>query len=180
MDKLNNRKHLIITICISLCLILFIGYKYTQKPGIVKGFISWQYNDLIGTKPDVGAKIFLLPANLSVKMSNEDASAYIVDSEIPKGYYYAETNGKGNYEILDVKPGNYQAIIISNNTNRNVTDKEQVTYLKEDILTEYFNKDNINTFCLLDLKLNKFEIKDIEVKSNSAMDLSNDFGNTYF
>ena len=31
--------------------------------GNVTGLITWQYNDYVGTKPDVGAKVMLIPLN---------------------------------------------------------------------------------------------------------------------
>lgn len=46
-----------IKIFLLFILLLFLTGCTGTKPGIVKGLVTWQYNDIIGTKPDVGADI---------------------------------------------------------------------------------------------------------------------------
>lgn len=152
-----------------------------QKPGTMKGLITWQYNKLVGTKPDVGAEIYLLPSELgSNKITDEDATSYFMGIKIPENYYYAKVNGNGNYEIQNIKPGKYMVLIVSNNTNRNLLKDDYAKYLKENILTKYFSVNRADYFDSVHLYLNKFEVKNIEIISGATIDLSHDFGNTFF
>jgi len=151
-----------------------------DKPGAVKGLITWQYNKFVGTKPDVGSIVYLLPDNPGQnKISDDDASSYFLGTKIPENYYYAKVNGNGNYEIQNIKPGKYKAIIVSNNTNRDIVNDSYAKFFKENILTKYFSPQKSDVFDSIILYIHKFETKDIEIKPGSSIDLSHDFGNTY-
>ncbi|MGI5881167.1 MAG: hypothetical protein ACOX6L_11430 [Syntrophomonadaceae bacterium] len=180
----SNKTNWPVIILVGIILISVALYSvnrfYFQTPGAVKGLVTWQYNNLIGTKPDVGATIFLFPSTPKTIISDNDASSFFSGNKIPEGYYYAQVNGNGNYEIPNVKPGKYMAIIISKNTNRNLVSDNQAKNLKASVLTKYFSDGKANSFFLMNLGLNKFENKDIDVQAGSTLDLSNDFGNTYF
>ena len=123
---------------INWVVIVFIGlllisatllFIHNQKPGRLQGLVSWQYNEFVGTKPDVGAKIFLFPTRPHSKIKDEDVVSFalgIIPEENKNEYYFAKANGNGNYTISNVKPGNYLVLIISENTNRNILDDTTV------------------------------------------------------
>ncbi len=178
-----NGKVKIIGLMLLVFLIMIVAYKsdfFIKKPGTVKGLITWQYNDFVGTKPDVGATVFLLPSSCSNKIKDEDAVSYFLGTKAPSGFYYAKANGNGNYEIPNVKAGQYTAVIISKNTNRNVLEETDIDFLKEYILTDFFSKDKVEYFCTVNINIHQFVNKDIKVEPKTTLDLSNDFGNTYF
>ncbi|KAF1085681.1 hypothetical protein SPSYN_01825 [Sporotomaculum syntrophicum] len=173
---MKYKKEIIISIII---LIIFSCIFYIfNRPATINGLITWQYNDLIGTKPDVGATVFLMPDKIDKKLSDDEADSYFLGIESPKGYYYAKTDGNGNYDIQDVAPGKYNVIIVSNSAKRNIIDDDN-DYIR-DKLSNYISENMIDYFDTSNLYVWKYETKDIEVKPGSNLTVSHDFENTYY
>lgn len=146
-----------------------------KKYGGIKGAITWQYNKVIGTKADTNAQIILFPTTLKkpdLSLFSLVLSATKKENEL--GIYTAKANGYGNYEIKNVPVGEYYILVVSNNTNSDMTiDDYDAERLKEIIRDEDY--ENLE----LKLKLNKYELNTIEVETNQITDFSYDFGNTY-
>jgi hypothetical protein len=157
--------------------------KYLKVPvvpvtyGNLKGSVTWQYNNYIGTKPDVGAKVFLIPEKF--KNNNyKDLELFSMGITIPdkSNLHFAKVNGFGGYEIQDVPVGKYWILISSKNTTRNM---DETTSFKP-ILLPLFGAKEYKTFELFNLSYSKHEYELIEIKKDKTLDFSHDFGNTYF
>ncbi len=149
------------------------------QKGNIKGAITWQYNDFIGTKPDVGAKIFLIPRSFDKnKISDLDANLYAMVGIVPQnsGLFFTKANGYGNYEINGMPIGKYVVVIVSDKTKRNPEEPidDYTTFVLKPLIK------NWDVFVQFNLDLKKFEVKEIEIKTNETTEYSYDFGNTYY
>lgn len=152
--------------------------KDNKSFGSVKGAITWQYNTFIGTKPDTGAKIFLIPTNFDKNSVTEaESMSFGSIGSVPKGkkLFFAKANGYGNYEINNIPTGKYIIIISSNKTTRdfNKAIDDYDTNLLKSLIRDYEH------FEIMNLKLNKYMIRTVEVNANQIKDFSYDFGFTY-
>ncbi|MCM3789131.1 SH3 domain-containing protein [Domibacillus indicus] len=146
--------------------------------GNLKGTVTWQYNRYIGTKPDVGAKVFLIPMNFDyTKYSESDLTFYGTIGSVPanSNLHFAKVNGYGQYEISDVPAGKYLAVIVSNNTTR---DFNQPLYI-ESTLKPLLGAKAYANFKIMNLNLDKHDWTTIEIKQDKTLDYSEDFGYTY-
>lgn len=146
------------------------------KLGDIKGVVTWQYNTYVGTKPDTGAKIALIPVNEDNTKDNSLFSLLI--QQIPQGengIYTGKADGYGSYEIDNVPAGQYYMLMVSSNTTSDMT----IDAGSQQILSSLFSAKDWTTMQLC-LKLNKFLLQSVEVKQNATIIESNDFGNTYF
>lgn len=146
------------------------------KLGNIKGNITWQYNNYVGTRPDTGANIALIPTNLSKDVDNSFFVLVLQQTSQGKdGIYTAKSDGYGAYEIQDVPVGEYYLLIFSNNTNSDMTISD---WDKERLKGVFSDKDWKRLES--NLKLNKYELKTIKIEENKTITESHDFGNTYF
>jgi tetratricopeptide (TPR) repeat protein len=144
--------------------------------GNMRGVITWQYNNFIGTKPDNGANIVLISRN---KNRNSDNAAFTVtlkqNPSGKNGIYTAEADGYGNYEMDDVPTGQYYVLIKSNKTRSNMTIDSNTASILQGLFSES-DWSKLQTT----LKLNKYILKTVEIKPNKTIIESYDFGYTYF
>jgi hypothetical protein len=152
----------------------------TQNVGVgnLKGTITWQYNKVIGTKGDVGAKIFLIPKNFDKsKISKSDGELFATIGSVPKdsGLQYVKANGYGDYELSGIQAGKYYLVISSKNTTRNFQEdlSDYVVSTLKPIIP------NWDIFVQFNLHMNKHEVKEIEITKDKTLDVSYDFGNTF-
>lgn len=152
------------------------GTNSERGNGSIKGVITWQYNNFVGTKPDNGANIVLISKN---KDKNSDNVAFTLTlKQNPNGkneIYTAEADGYGNYEMDDVPVGQYYLLIKSNKTNSNMTIDDNTASILQGLFSENDWNKLQNT-----LKLNKYLLKTEEIKTNKTIIESYDFGYTYF
>lgn len=147
-----------------------------SKTGNLEGNITWQYNKFIGTKADTGAKICLIPTNLSKESDNSFFT--IALKQIPNGengIYTAEADGYGSYKMQDIPAGEYYLLISSNNTYSDMTinswDESRLKAIFSD--SDWEKLEN-------GLKSNKYHLKTIQIEENKTKTESYDFGYTYF
>ncbi|MED1946064.1 MULTISPECIES: hypothetical protein [Brevibacillus] len=148
----------------------------TQK-GALKGTITWQYNDFVGTKPDVNARIYLIRTDFDKNTITDEEEVVFAAGLAPKnsGLYVVKANGYGNYEIGNLPVGEYHILVASAKTNRNTdlpVDGYPITKLKPYIRMW-------DEFILMSLMTNKYEVATITIEENQTLDFSHDFGNTY-
>ena len=157
--------------------------------GSVEGTITWQYNDYVGTKGDVGAKVVLFPEHLAHKLNGrnpKDAEIIsslalgIVTPDVERlGIRGGEADGFGKAEVDDVPAGYYVVLIVSSKTTRDF--EKPVSDADLEMLRSYFATDA--SFGRLKasplLKLKKFWTETVEVHSGSTAHFSHDFGNTF-
>lgn len=156
-------------------------YTGDQEPktetGSIKGNVTWQYNDFIGTKPDVGAKVFLIPTSFNDKdYTFSDIKSYAILGDIPEGsnLQFVTVDGYGNYEINDIPIGEYFVVISSKNTMR--SESERVWH--KPTLSMILGYEGFQEFERVNLDLYKSLIKKIEIKKNDTLNLNHDFGFT--
>lgn len=166
------------SILLGACALFYI-FEWIRGSGSIKGAITWQYSETIGTKPDVGADIILLPKVVPKKiLTGEAGSSFAYTSDLPEGYYRTEANGYGYYEISNVKVGEYYILIISNNTDRDPLGKDdEYDFIKEIILPDYLSPKNIEKFYKA-IGLRKITWESVNIRSKQTAEVSHDFGYT--
>lgn len=140
----------------------------------LKGNITWQYNRVIGTKPDVGATVILFPINNKATTSAELVK--VMDGKIPAstlGIYHANVDGYGTYELNNLPAGKYVALYTSLKTLRDYKQPIDATKAK---LLPYISNVETNP---LGLTLFNHMIVDVQLKDNEQKVISKDWGYTY-
>lgn len=146
--------------------------------GNLKGTVTWQYNKYVGTKPDVDAKVFLIPTNFNYINYNGRLRSFAIGfDDIKSNLFVGKVNGYGTYEISDIPTGQYLAIIVSKNTTRNFT--EDVPSYTKDTIEKLLGAEGYEAFKIMNLNLSKHTWSTIEIKKDKTIDYSYDFGNTY-
>lgn len=146
--------------------------------GNLKGTITWQYNNFVGTKGDVGAKIFLIPTNFNKnKVTDNQADMFAMIGECPNnsGLFFGKADGYGNYIINNIPTGEYILLIVSAKTTRNFT--EPIDLYTKSLLTPVVK--DYNKFEILNLSINKYNILKININKGDVNNFSHDFGNTF-
>lgn len=152
------------------------GTNSERGNGNIKGVITWQYNNFVGTKPDNGANIVLISKNKDKNSDNATFTLTLKQNPNGKnGIYTAEADGYGNYEMDDVPVGQYYLLIKSNKTNSNMT----IDANTASVLQGLFSENDWNKLQNI-LKLNKYLLKTVEIKPTKTIIENYDFGYTYF
>lgn len=146
--------------------------------GSLKGTITWQYNDFVGTKPDVNAKILLIRTDFDKNTITDVEEGVFAIGLAPKnsGLFAGKANGYGNYEIGNLPVGEYHIMIVSAQTTRDImlpVDEYPITKLKP-----YIQK--WDEFLSLSLMDKKYHVATITIEEGQTLDFSHDFGNTFF
>ncbi|SEF70579.1 Ankyrin repeat-containing protein [Paenibacillus sp. UNC499MF] len=147
--------------------------------GNLKGTITWRYNEYIGTKPDIDARVYLIPVNFDKNSITEEQSRRFTFGYTPDNntsLYYKSANGYGNFEINSIDAGDYYAVISSSKTKRRSLEplSEYVVSTLKPLLRDW---DDFSKFFL---QMNKHEVKRITIKPNETLNISHDFGYTYY
>ncbi len=156
--------------CISYCVVNVI-----QKVGTVKGNVTYKYNNYIGYKADVDAKVFLIPKN--TKESSIDYSLIYLgfDFDMPSTILKTTVDGNGDYIFNNVPIGEYIVLIRSRNSNSNISaGYTQLAYI---YLYDYFKDDN--NYINKDRIEEKISCKEIVVENGQVVTFSESFGITY-
>lgn len=140
------------------------------KEGVLKGNLSYKYNNYVGNKPDVGAKVTLISkAPLSGKPFGRFNSQY----------FECESNVNGDYEFNNVPPGEYLLIAQSNTTHASPKDEElAMKYDSPKLSKLFYEPDSLRVRHYLTFW--KTFVKDVVIESDKTIVINNDFGITYF
>lgn len=125
--------------------------------GQIRGTITFYFNDNFRTQPDVGSKVYLLQGDWSNCMISSDEQLY--NSIVIRKNYYRKTSvdGNGNFLFEKVPAGRYCVFIISSHTKGS----GEPPYEKMEILGKTLQET-------------------VDVKAGESVDVSHDFGMTYF
>lgn len=149
--------------------------KVNVGKGSLKGTITWQYNNYVGTKPDVGANVLVFPQGGFKKVTASNLVSVMNGkaSGSKYGVYYADVDGYGNYSF-SLPEGKYHVVFISLKTTRNFNNPVSSSIIK--IMGTY-----VNGFKGTEFGMNLFnhQIKSITIKKGETINLSKDWGNTY-
>ncbi|UKK97563.1 hypothetical protein [Brevibacillus brevis] len=147
--------------------------------GSLKGTITWQYNDFVGTKPDVNARILLISKGYDKNTLTDDEESIFAIGTVPKknvGLFAAKANGYGNYEVGNLPAGEYHILVVSAQTTRNIN--EPIDEYFTSILKPYIR--NWDSFVRISLLHLKYELSTITIEEGQTLDFSHDFGNTFY
>ena len=149
------------------------------KTGTIEGTITYKYNNYIGNKPDVGARLFLIPTNIpkkSIEYADLITSGIILSDKRPAGLLQTETDGNGKYKFNQVPVGEYFLLVRSHETNTHL----DAGYSQGSLLSiwDYLNAVSESTKeSRIEQKIEVFD--KIVVSENDALTYSHDFGITY-
>jgi len=158
----------------------------TSKPtptptliGSIKGNVTWQYNDVIGTKPDVGAYVALIPSNKNLSGINHQKFSYLNDCDGTDGIYSVDADGYGSYQLDNIPIGNYTLLIVSQKTTEGLRFNDEQAwnnYIKS--IASFLSEDELETFKIF-VGYNSITTTKITIKENQTITFSYDFGYTY-
>lgn len=159
--------------------------------GSVVGLVTWQYNNFVGTKGDVGATVALVPFNRKI----EDADVESFDLALSLGLenkalaskygtHFGKCDGVGAVNIDGVPEGKYFALIISQSTYRDYhsdlskldTDILQFLFSSSSALTQFVGSMPDHPTSIL---LHKWAVEMVTVRPDAVSHLSHDFGNSH-
>lgn len=165
-------------------------------PGTVVGMVTWQYNDFVGTKGDVGATVALMPSPMKKRLDNSTSrlfslSLFLGEGIQPSmerlGIYFGKADGMGQVVIDNVHPGTYIPIIVSNKTERNT--EEPISPDEWEVLAPFFiNSDAEKSWYVSDASqlpghiagISKWStLYPIIVRPDKTAHFEHDFGHTY-
>lgn len=154
--------------------------KQDSKPetgeGTAEGTITWQYNNFVGTKGDVGAKVILVRDPFDSTVSKLDATeskmlsgGFPEDESSANGVYSAEADGFGKFMIDGIPSGSYAVLIFSSKTRPG----------PDDVMTNSCKEKYGSFFQAFVFALSKAYCTSIKVAPGRTTTVSHDFGNTY-
>ena len=166
----------LLTLIITLFLSFSISFAST-----LEGNITWQYNDFIGTKPDVGANIYLYsygmnPADSFGNASNEED--FLIVPKKLCGVYHVRADGYGHYAINNLPAGKYLVFVVSSKTVRDLTDNNDCD-LRWQVMNRYSLLSKDTFMNLSGAAMNKSTFSTITIPENGAEIFSYDFGYTW-
>ncbi|MBX3282458.1 MAG: hypothetical protein KF756_08280 [Acidobacteria bacterium] len=128
----------------------------------VSGSLSYYFNRNYGNKPDVGSKVYLIQSNDKPLFQGTDTIFVVGDKLIVtrtkedrsefKVLYSTAADGNGRYEFKGIEPGSYWLLAVS--AHANGESNSQI--------------------------LGKTLTKSIDINRGQSLDVSYDFGMTYF
>lgn len=125
--------------------------------GQIRGTITFYFNDNFRTQPDVGSKVYLLQGDWSNCVISSDEQLYNSIVIYEKYYRKTSVDGNGNFLFEDVPVGKYCVFIISSHTRGS----SKPPYEKMEILGKTLQET-------------------VDVTAGGSVDVSHDFGVTYF
>lgn len=148
--------------------------------GSLKGNITWQYNKFIGTKADVGAKLFLIPLDYNIKGGDNDSLANTLDPQGHNGVYRAKVDGLGQYTFDNIPSGNYRLVTISNNTTgaHRFQDESGWENSIRRFMGNFLTDSELETFMTM-VGYDTIVYTDIVIQNGQTLTHSFDFGYTY-
>ncbi len=98
------------------------------ETGSIKGTLTYFFNFRIGAKPDTGSKVWLVKGRVEIRADQNFVgnSTALGTSENPEQFNaikYSITDEKGNFELLDIPPGQYTLIMQSAHTKGTLNEK---------------------------------------------------------
>ena len=173
-DMMMKNKNLLYFVLTLIVLIGGCAFYFLLCKGSVQGTVSWKYNDFVGSRPDVGAKVYLFSENYKEKKGK----LYEYNSSRPDdGLYFQTVDKDGKFILNDIPSGSYYLLIVSENTNRDILNDSR----KEYATSAFKGKiDDMKYFTSTVLYINKFELKSIDIGVKDSIVKNIDFGITHF
>lgn len=143
--------------------------------GNIKGNITYQYNEFIGSRGDVGAGVVLLNKNATPGSINYDPKIGMngdFTASSSSDVYYLIADGYGHYEVNNIPTGEYVIVIQSMKakTFSHIVDPGFDSLTKPLFGTSY------STFRGGFTSLFKHLVDTVTIQPNTTLDYSHDFG----
>lgn len=154
-----------------------IRYKYIGK-GTIQGNVTYQYNQYIGTKPDINASVMAIPIGDSLISPSHIKDNFMNPQPLNSSstLYPTKVDGFGHYE-LKLPEGNYILIYKSNKITREYEsplDEYTFNLLKDRIIG--LRESSLGLFWYYQYKV----LNNVEIIKNENITYSIDWGYTYF
>lgn len=149
-----------------------------SKCGSMTGTITYQYNQYIGTRADVGAAVLLIQTNHIPTDMDTLNIGFVSGSYSDPTLYYTEVDGMGNYYLNNVPAGEYFLLIQSEETNQSPEISELHGKMAENYLKGKISSEALDTLKKA-MNVYSFVIERIEVRENQTYHYSKDWGYTY-
>jgi hypothetical protein len=139
----------------------------SPETGRVKGTLTYFFNMHIGNKPDTGSKVWLVKGGVKIPADQNfvGTSTALGTSGNPEQYNaikYSITDENGNFELLDIPPGQYTLIMQSAHTKGTLKEKNN-----------FFGRGNGRT---LRDSSGRVEFLNVLIKAGETVDASKDYG----
>ena len=137
------------------------------ETGRIKGTLTYFLNFHVGNKPDTGSKVWLVKGRVEIPADQNfvGTSTALGTSGNPEQYNaikYSITDGNGNFELLDIPPGQYTLIMQSAHTKGSLKEKRN-----------YFGRGNGHN---PRDNNGRVEFLNLLIKAGETVDASKDFG----
>jgi hypothetical protein len=137
------------------------------ETGRVKGTLTYFFNFQIGNKPDTGSKVWLIRGRVEIPGDQNfvATSSALGTGKNPEQYtatQYSVADENGNFELLDVPPGEYTLIMQSAHTVGTLNEKRN-----------FFGKGSGRA--PRDAS-GRVELRNLQIKAGETVDGSKDFG----
>jgi len=101
------------------------------ETGRVKGTLTYFFNPHTGTKPDTGSKVWIVKGRVEIPADQNfvGTSTALGTNGNPEQYSaikYSITDENGNFELLDILPGQYTLIMQSAHTKGTLNEKRSL------------------------------------------------------
>jgi len=155
----------------------------SAESGTVEGTITWQYNNFVGTKGDVGAKVMLFPENVRISAADFELLQDGIPSAACVHRYHLFTgtaDGYGKVTIDALPLGSYHGIVYSAKTTRNLSapfESYEATELRS-LIQGDVSDDALNSSAWIHI-FKWTVLSDIQVRKGQTTHFNHDFGNTY-
>jgi hypothetical protein len=137
------------------------------ETGRVKGTLTYFFNPHTGTKPDTGSKVWIVKGRVEIPadqnfVGTSTALGTNGNSEQYSAIKYSITDENGNFELLDILPGQYTLIMQSAHTKGTLNEKRSL-----------FGRGNGHN---PRDRSGRVEFLDVLIKAGETVDASKDFG----
>jgi hypothetical protein len=138
-----------------------------SETGRIKGTLTYFFDFHAGNKPDTGSKVWLVKGNVEIPADQffVGTGAALGTRENPEQYSaikYSVTDENGNFELLDIPPGQYTLIMQSAHTKGTLKEKRN-----------FFGRGNGRN---PRDSSGRVEFLNLLIKSGEMVDASKDFG----
>jgi hypothetical protein len=137
------------------------------ETGRVKGTLTYFFNPHTGTKPDTGSKVWIVKGRVEIPADQNfvGTSTALGTNGNPEQYSaikYSITDENGNFELLDILPGQYTLIMQSAHTKGTLNEKRSLFGRGKG----HNPRDSSG----------RVEFFDVLIKAGETLDASKDFG----
>ncbi|MGE7921191.1 hypothetical protein ACQKM9_19955 [Viridibacillus sp. NPDC093762] len=147
--------------------------------GTVQGVVSYYYNNFIGYRPDVNARVSLISYDLNkANYTPYQLQMFGMYGQVPSGdksLYFANVDGNGNYSIENVKPGKY-IFVIRSNGRVEIRIDESASGIYADEIKRIIGEPIADYFIANNLKHYKYYVNEVTVSKDRVVTISKNFG----